>query len=296
MNVGFIGLGAMGLPMAMNVIKGGYDVYTMVHSNRSPGEQLQALGARLCSAPSEIAAQCEVIITVLPADRELDAVVLGENGLLESMRAGSVLIDMTTAKGSTLQALAKELEAREVRVIDAPVSGGTTAAASGQLTLILGGDQALIEAHKPLLETMGKKLFHCGEVGAGKTVKMVNQQIAAINVLAIGEAFALGKKAGADPQVIYQVLKESSGYTRMMDLRIPGFLAEDRFEPGFKLDLMKKDVNLAVEMAMELNTPLTLGSAASQIFAAASSSGLGEKDFAAAAAYLASTAGENLKF
>lgn len=296
MNVGFIGLGAMGFPMAKNVLKGGYKVHTMVHSNRTPGEELVTLGARLCAHPAEIAGFCDVIITVLPADRELNEVVLGKNGLLDSMKSGSVLIDMTTAKGSTLQALARQLEPRGVRVIDAPVSGGTTAAVSGDLTLILGGDSELIEFHKPLLETMGKKLFQCGEVGAGKTVKMVNQQIAAINVLAIGEAFALGKKAGADPQVMFQVLKESSGYTRMMDLRIPGFLAEDSFEPGFKLDLMKKDVNLAVELAMELNTPLTLCSAASQIFSAASSSGLGEKDFSAAAAYLASLAGESLKF
>jgi len=179
-------------------------------------------------------------------------------------------------------------------VLDAPVSGGTPAAEQGTLTIMVGGDESLLERFRPLLQAMGTRILHVGNVGQGKIVKIVNQMMAAIHLLTIGEAFALGIKNGADPDVLYQVIQSSSGYSKMMDLRLPGFLFEGSFEPGFKLDLMKKDVNLAVESAKASSTPILLTSAVAQVFAAASAAGKGSEDFSAAAQFLADQGGVDL--
>jgi 3-hydroxyisobutyrate dehydrogenase-like beta-hydroxyacid dehydrogenase len=154
----------------------------------------------------------------------------------------------------------------------------------------VGGDPALLEECRPLLSAMGTRIIHVGALGQGKVVKMVNQALAAIHMLAIGEAFALGVRCGADPSVLYNVIKDSSGYSRMMDARLPGFLLAGSFQPGFKLDLMKKDVNLALESARAQSVPLLLTSVAGQVFSAASAAGKGEADFSAAAQFLAGLA------
>jgi 3-hydroxyisobutyrate dehydrogenase-like beta-hydroxyacid dehydrogenase len=290
MKVGFIGLGAMGLPMAKNVIKGGHEVFTTFHKRREPAEELAALGAKIKGTPADIAQEADVIVTVLPADTELKETVLGEAGLIKSFSKGKVLIDMTTATAFSLQDVEEALAQVGGRVLDAPVSGGTPAAADGSLTIMVGGDTDLLDEYQPLLETMGKTIFHVGGVGQGKVVKMVNQLMAAIHILAIGEAFSLGVKGGADPNVLYEVIKSSSGYSKMMDLRLPDFLLKGSFEPGFKLDLMKKDVNLAVDSAKAFGTPLFFGGMTSQVFAAASAANRGEQDFSAAAQFLSELA------
>lgn len=293
MKVGFIGLGAMGLPMAKRVAGAGYQVVTTWHRRRAPAEELAALGAAVVETPAEVARQTGVIITIVPADAELRETALGANGLLEAFEPGKILIDMTTATAGTLLEVEKALAGRGGRVLDAPVSGGTVGAASGTLTIMVGGDAGLLDEVRPLLETMGKNIVHVGGVGQGKLVKIVNQVMAAIHLLAMGEAFALGLKCGADPKVLYDVIKASSGYSKMMDLRLPGFLFEGTFKPGFKLDLMKKDVNLAVDSAKSLGIPLMFGSLAAQVFSAASTAGRGAEDFAAAD-FLAGLAGARL--
>lgn len=288
--VGFIGLGAMGLPMAKNVIKGGYEVVTTFHRRREPAEELAALGATILDTPADIAREADAIITVLPADAELKETVLGEQGLIQSFSSSKVLIDMTTSTPLGLQEIEEALTQVGGRVLDAPISGGTSAAVDGSLTIIVGGAAELLKECRPILETMGKTIFHVGGVGQGKVVKMANQLMAAINLLAIGEAFSLGVRGGVEPHKLYEVIKASSGYSKMMDLRLPDFLFKDTFEPGFKLDLMKKDVNLAVDSARTLGIPLFLGSITSQLFAAASTAGHGEEDFSAAARYLSQLA------
>ena len=205
-----------------------------------------------------------------------------------------MLIDMTTATAGTLLEVEQALARQGGRVLDAPVSGGTAGAENGTLTIMVGGDAGLLDEVRPLLETMGKNIVHVGGVGQGKLVKIVNQAMAAINLLAMGEAFALGIRCGADPKVLYDVIKASSGYSRMMDARLPGFLFEGNFKPGFKLDLMKKDVNLAVDSAKSLGIPMMFGSLAAQVFSAASTAGRGAEDFAAAADFLAGLAGATL--
>jgi 3-hydroxyisobutyrate dehydrogenase-like beta-hydroxyacid dehydrogenase len=155
---------------------------------------------------------------------------------------------------------------------------------------MVGGNAALLEECRPLLSTMGVKIVHVGGTGQGKVVKMVNQVMAALHLLTMGEAFALGVRSGADPATLYEVIKDSSGYSKMMDLRLKDFLMAGSFQPGFKLDLMKKDVNLAVESARARNIPALLTSIAAQVFAAASAAGNGDSDFSAAARYLAGMA------
>lgn len=294
LNVGFIGLGAMGLPMARRVVGAGYQTFTTFRRHREPADELAALGAHVLGSAAEVARAADVVITILPADRELMEVVLGSDGIRQGFAPGKVLVDMTTATALTMQEIASAIVAVGGEVLDAPVSGGTPAAAQGTLTIMVGGDPGLLDRCRALLETMGRNIVHVGDVGQGKVVKMVNQAMAAAHLLIIGEAFALGMRCGADPVTLHEVVKSSSGYSRMMDLRLQGFLLDGRFEPGFRLDLMKKDVNLALQSAQALNVPMLLTSVVGQIFAAASTGGHGDADFSAAAQFIAEMAGVRL--
>ncbi len=294
MKIGFIGLGDMGAPMAERVVKAGFPVFTTFHRRREPADALAALGARVMPTAEEVARASDAVITILPADAELHETVLGPHGLVEGFAPGKVLIEMTTATAASVIAAERALSAVGGRVLDAPVSGGTTAAAQGTLTIMVGGDTALLEECRPLLATMGTRIIHVGPLGQGKVVKMINQVLAATHLLALGEAFALGVRCGADPATLYSVIKESSGYSKMMDLRLQGFLFAGSFQPGFKLDLMKKDVNLALDSARAQGVPLLLTSAVGQMFAAASAAGCGSADFSAAARFVAEMAGVDL--
>ena len=294
MKVGFIGLGAMGLPMAKRVLGGGHKLYTTFHRRHEPAQELGAMGAEVLQSPGEVAQAADAIITILPADPELKETVFGETGILNRFVNGKVLIEMTSGTALAMQEVDDAIRSKGGSVLDAPVSGGTPAAEQGTLTIMVGGDEALLEHCRPLLQTMGARIVHVGNVGQGKIVKIVNQMMAAIHLLTIGEAFALGVNSGADPATLYEVIKTSSGYSKMMDLRLPGFLLEGSFKPGFKLDLMKKDVNLALESARASNTPLLLTSVAAQVFAAVSAAGKGGEDFSVAAQFLAAMAGTNL--
>jgi 3-hydroxyisobutyrate dehydrogenase-like beta-hydroxyacid dehydrogenase len=284
----------MGLPMAKRVVGAGHETFTAFHRRREPASELAASGATILETPADVARASDVVITILPADRELKEIVFGENGLLPGFSRGKLLIDMTTATALSMHEVEQAIVGAGGEVLDAPVSGGTPAAAQGTLTIMVGGEARLLERCRPLLETMGKTIVHVGPVGQGKVVKMVNQMMAAAHLLMIGEAFALGMRCGADPKTLYDVIKTSSGHSRMMDLRLPGFLLDGTFEPGFRLDLMKKDVNLAVDSGQALNVPLLLTSVVGQLFSAASAAGKGDADFSAAAQYVADLAGVRL--
>ena len=284
----------MGLPMAKRVVAAGHQTFTTFHRRRAPADELAAAGAKVLRSNADVASAADVIITILPADKELKQTVLGDDGLLQGIGRGKVLIDMTTATALSMQEVERAVVAAGGEVLDAPVSGGTPAAAQGTLTIMVGGDTGLLERCRPLLETMGQKIVHVGPVGQGKVVKMVNQMMAAAHLVLIGEAFALGVRCGADPATLYDVIKTSSGHSKMMDLRLPGFLLDGNVDPGFRLDLMKKDVNLAVDSGQALNVPLFLTSVVGQLFSAASSAGKGNADFSAAAQYVADLAGVRL--
>jgi 3-hydroxyisobutyrate dehydrogenase-like beta-hydroxyacid dehydrogenase len=280
----------MGLPMAERVIKAGFPLTTMAHRRKERANQLAALGAEVVQTPAEVTAKSDVLITILPADAELEQVIYGADGVLKGSFNGKVLVDMTTATATTLLKVEEAVRAAKGRVLDAPVSGGTSGAAAGTLTIMVGGEAGLLEEVRPLLSAMGTKIIYVGGCGQGKVVKTVNQMMAAVQLLILGEAFALGVRCGADPNTMYDVIKDSSGYSRMMDLRLQSFLLAGSFEPGFKLDLMKKDLQLGLDMARSQDIPVLLSSLANQVFAAASSAGHGNADFSRAAQFLADLA------
>jgi 2-hydroxymethylglutarate dehydrogenase len=277
-HIGFIGLGAMGRPMAKNLLKAGYAL-TVYDLNPEPIKEVIARGAKAAGSSAEAARDAEVIITMLPACDEVKAAVLGAGGVLEGANEGALLIDMSSIAPHTSKLVASEATKVGVRFLDAPVSGGVTAAENGTLTIIVGGDRALLDEHIDLMQAMGKNIYHVGDVGMGETVKMINQVLAGINMLAIAEAFVLGTKLGVDPETIYKVIRVSAGNSFLIDARVPDYLLKGDFSrPGFALDLMLKDLGLAIESAKINKIPLFLTGQAYQYFSMASSWGLGKKD------------------
>ena len=284
----------MGLPMAQRVIRAGHPLVTTFHRNRKPADELAGLGAEIVLSPAEVARRSDVIITILPAGSQVEECFCGPNGVLEGLSKGKAVIEMTTCAARNVVRVAERIQVIGARLLDAPVSGGTAGAEKGTLTIMAGGDSALLDEFRPLLSAMGTHIAHVGAIGSGKAMKIVNQALAAIHILAIGEVFALGIRNGLDKNMIYHVIKESSGYSRMMDARLEQFLFAGSFVPGFKLDLMKKDVLLASDAARDLNCGAPLTSSAVELFVAASSAGYGDADFSRVAEYVAGLSGATL--
>lgn len=276
--IGLIGLGAMGKRMALNLLKAGFEL-TVNDLNQAAVDEVVKAGATAAVTPAELARGVDVVLTMLPADPEVKQVVLGENGVFEGLRAGATLIDMTSLSPHTSIMIGKEAEKRGFGFMDAPVSGGTVGAEKGTLTIMVGGDKNLLEDHRSVLDAMGQRIFHVGDVGMGETVKMVNQILVGVNVIAIAEAFVLGVKLGADPETLYDIIRVSAGGSFILDNRMPSFILKGDFrQPGFAVNLLKKDVGLAVDSAKVENIPLPLTSQVFQCLTMASASGRGDLD------------------
>lgn len=290
-NVGFVGVGTMGRLMAANLLKAGYDlaVYDVVPSAVAA---LVALGARAAESPREAAAGCPVVVTMLPASAHVLAATLGPEGVVAGLAPGATLIDMSTVDPDTTRQVAEAVAAKGGRMLDAPVSGSSEGAAAATLTIMVGGDAATLAEHRELLGTMGKTIIHCGPSGMGEVVKIANNLVAGISMLAVAEAFAIGVKAGADPQVLLDVMSNSSGNCWALRTRapvaglIPGSPPDQGYAPGFMVDLMHKDLGLAQAMGDGLHTPLPLTALARQLYALASAQGWGRLDMAAVAKLL----------
>jgi 3-hydroxyisobutyrate dehydrogenase len=278
--IGFIGLGTMGLPMARNLLKAGFEL--AVYARRpGPAAEMRGLGARVAESPRGVAEGADAVLTIVTADPDVREVVLGPDGALEGMAAGGILVDMSTISPATIREIARLGRARGVAVMDAPVSGGDTGARAGTLTIIAGGDAETFERCRPVFEAMGKSLYHVGSVGSGQVVKLANQLIGGAILAVVSEALVMGVKAGADPEVMRQVIGVSSGNSNLFQARVGDYMLKDRFEPGFMLDLMKKDLGLALDIGRTLSVPMPVGAAAYQQYAAATSMGVGREDFAA---------------
>ena len=287
--IGFIGLGTMGRPMAENLLKAGFDL-TVYARRPEPAQEMVKLGATSAGSPAAVAQKSEIVVTIVTADRDVEEVILGEQGVLGRMSDGGIIADMSTIMPSTIRRIGETAAARGVQILDAPVSGGDTGAQAGTLSIMVGGDANALEACRPIFEAMGENIFHVGGPGMGQTAKIVNNLLGGITMAAIGEAFAMGVKAGADPEVLFQVVEKSSGNSAVLQARIGHLLRGDR-EPGFMLDLMKKDIGLALNMGKELESPLPLGAIAYQLYSGASVKGLGRKDMVAVCALLEELAG-----
>ncbi len=280
--IGFVGLGIMGKPMAKNLLKAGYDL-TFYARRPEVIQEMKAAGGKPAASSKAVAEVTDIVVTIVTADAQVREVILGPDGVLEGASEGKLIVDMSTISPLTIREVAGVAAEKGVRVMDAPVSGGDTGAIAGTLTIIAGGEKADFERCRGIFAAMGKKenIFHVGPVGVGQTVKIVNQLIGGVNMAAIAEGLVLGIRAGADPNVMRQVIEVSSGNSTLFQNRVKNFLLKDSFVPGFMLDLMKKDLGIGVDLGKALNVPVPIAAAAYQMYAAAAGLGAGRQDFSA---------------
>src|SRR5215510_7415427 len=276
MSVGFIGVGNMGNPMAGNVLKGGFAM-TVFDKNPKAMANLVEAGARAAASVREVAERSEVVMTCLPASPDVEALYLEPGGLIDLAKPGTVLIDLSSVLPSTPRKLEPAAKKRGVHFLEAPVSGGTSGAKAATLAIMVGGDPALLERARPVLKCIGPNIFSVGPVGAGNTVKAINNMMACVNSIAMMEGLALGLKAGLDPNVVYEVVKASSGGSKALE-RILTAIVPRKFEPGFKVFLMNKDLETFNTIAKELHVPVSFSNVAQRYQQAALAAGLGDMD------------------
>jgi 3-hydroxyisobutyrate dehydrogenase len=286
--VGFIGLGAMGKPMCRNLLKAGFDL-TVWNRSQPAIDELAAAGARAAASAADVARQADVIVTCVPNSPQVVEVVTGPGGVLEGAAAGSTIIDMSTIDPNVSQQVAAACAAKGVRFLDAPVSGGTVGAINGTLTIMVGGEAAVLEESRPVLAAMGTNIFHVGAVGMGEVVKLCNNLIYAAQMVAVAEAFTMGAKAGADPQMMFEVITRSTGKCVALDTRtpVPGVVpnspASNEWQPGFMTALMLKDIGLALDFGKAMSVPMFVTAVAEQVHRLAVNEGHGRKDFSSLA-------------
>jgi len=251
--IGFIGLGIMGKPMALHLLKAGYAV-SVLEKNKAAKELVDA-GARSVPTPAKIAQGCDVVITMLPDSPEVVEVISGKDGVLEGIRQGSLFIDMSTIAPATAKNLYELLRRRGVEALDAPVSGGQTGAEAGTLSIMVGGAEQAFQRGLPLFQAMGKNIVHIGGPGSGQMTKACNQMIVGITIQAVAEAFTLARKAGVDLAKLREALLGGFAQSRILDLHGKRII-ERNFLPGFKIKLHRKDMNIALEAGKEFSVPL----------------------------------------
>jgi len=268
----------MGSPMALNLIRAEYKL-AVYDLNPKAVEDLVKAGAAKKDSVAELAGNSDTVITMLPADKEIMAVYTGTEGLLENLKEGAVCIDMTSATGQAIKDVAAIASQKGIRIIDAPVSGGVPGAQSGALTIMVGGEKNLVDEYMPILKVMGSRIFYTGDVGSGKSVKMINQFLNAGNTYIASEALVLAKKMGLDLDILCSIVNESSGGSWIFKNTVPNSIIPEKFDAGFKLDLMKKDVSLSVQQAQRDNLSLPGLALIHQIYQAVSNQGNGDKTY-----------------
>jgi 2-hydroxy-3-oxopropionate reductase len=291
--VGFIGLGIMGKPMARNLIDAGYSL--VIHNrSRESVDELAALGARPLVSPRDVAEASEVVITVLPDSPDVETVVIGPDGLIETFRDGQLLVDMSTINPLVSRSLGERLRSKGGSMLDAPVSGGEEGAIQGILSIMVGGEDADVERAQPLFEVMGRTITHMGPLGSGGFTKLANQIIVAINLSAIGEALVFGTRAGVDPTKMIRALSGGMAGSRCLDLKENKILKRD-FAPGFKIDLHAKDLGLVHAAAKSLNVPVPTTALVEQFFAAVRRQGFGGDDHSGIVKFFETLAGVEVR-
>jgi 3-hydroxyisobutyrate dehydrogenase len=292
--IGFIGLGNMGAPMAGRLVDAGHAL--VLHDVReTAAAPLIARGARWAASPAEVGAAAQTVITILPTSREVRQVLLGAKGLLDALRPGSLVLEMTSADPSATRELAGEVAARGSALIDAPVSGGVRGATEGTLAIMVGGDPALLERARPLLACMGKNIFHAGPVGAGHAIKLVNNMCSG-GILALTiEAVAVAARSGVDPARAVEIIQASSGRSNASDYKFPRFILSGGFDAGFAIRLMMKDLDGYGRLAQEAGVPSPVARAAAEIYRLAMARGMAEQDHTAIAKLVEEWAGVALR-
>jgi 3-hydroxyisobutyrate dehydrogenase len=291
MRIGFIGTGTMGLPMLSNLLKKSFAVvaYDIVPAAL---DAAVGKGASRAASPAQAAAESDLVITMLPSSPHVEAAYLGAKGVIEGAAKGRLAVDMSTIDPLTSQRVAARLAERGIRFIDAPVSGGVGGAVAGTLAIMVGGAAADLEEARPALAAMGGAIIHVGAVGAGEVAKLCNNLISGSALVAVSEAFRIGEAYGIDPQILTNVIANSSGATWVMEHAhpVPGIKPDSAssrgYAPGFMTDLMAKDLALAVNAAREKRVPVVVAPAAQQLYRLASSHGHGRRDFSSVYEFL----------
>jgi len=282
MQIGFIGIGVMGRPMVLNLLKAGYRITIFArHPDKPEVQDVIDAGAKLASSPRAVATASDMVITMLPNSPEVDEVVSGPNGIFEGAHKKLIIIDMSTIAPTTSRMLAQLASTRGIHFLDAPVSGGSQGAADGTLTIMVGGDSEIFEQARPVLEAMGNKenIFHVGPNGAGETVKIVNNVLVGAIAAATSEALVLGVKSGVNVDMMTKVISASSGASWQLSNQFPLRAFNGSFQPGFMTDLLRKDLGLALELATENTIPTPLTALAHQMYEMASAEGYGHEDY-----------------
>jgi 2-hydroxy-3-oxopropionate reductase len=278
--IGFVGLGIMGGPMARNLMRAGREL-VLHNRTRRKAEELAAEGeAEVADSPAEVARECRVTVTMLPGPPEVEEVVAGEGGLLESAREGSLIVDMSTSSPLLARKLARLARERGVGVLDAPVSGGDVGAIEGTLSIMVGAEEADFERAKPLFEAMGTTITHVGPVGAGQVTKAANQIVVALTIEAVSEALVLGSRGGVSPEKILEVLSGGLAANKVMEVKREKFLSHT-FEPGFRSELHHKDLGIALAAGREYGVVLPVTAVVCGLFESLMAEGRGGWDHSA---------------
>ncbi len=285
--LGFVGLGIMGRPMARNLMAAGYEL--VVHNrSREVVHELESEGAEAAAGPREVAERCTVTITMLPDSPDVHEATLGADGTLAAASKGDLLIDMSTVSPVVAREIAEAAEAKGVAALDAPVSGGETGAIEGKLSIMVGGPEETVERARPIFEAMGTPT-HVGDAGAGQVTKTCNNLVVALVIQAVSEALVLGSKAGVDPDRLMTALSGGLAGTKVMEVKRTNFLEHD-FAPGFRVELHKKDLGIALDTARLHGVPLVLTPIVDQMLAALQVAGHGRDDHSALLAAVESAA------
>ncbi|MDQ2680207.1 MAG: NAD(P)-dependent oxidoreductase [Candidatus Eremiobacteraeota bacterium] len=288
--IGFIGLGAMGEPMVGSLRRGGFTVATAAHKDRIPLERLLASGVVEAADPAAVSAASDVVITCVPDSPQVEDALFGERGLAVGAKPGTIFIDMSTISPIASRAFAKRLSERGHRFVDAPVSGGPARAKDGTLAIMAGASAHDFAEVEPILRAMGTPT-HVGDVGMGETVKLVNQMMIASIMIANCEALIFAKKAGVDLEVVRKVIGTATGSNYLLENWLPKTWFAGSFDGGFAMDLLRKDLNAALEAAREMKLALPVSAVAYQLYTAQSAEGDGGRDYSAVAKFYERIAG-----
>ena len=295
MKAGFIGVGNMGNPMAANMIKAGHQL-TVHDLRRESATNLLEMGAAWADTPAQCVAGSAAVFTSLPVPRDVEAVVMGEQGIMSAAAPGNVYVDLSTNSPTTIRRIHSECAARGVTVLDAPVSGGVYGAAAGTLAVMVGGDRATYDTVKPMLDAIGTHVVYCGDIGNGMVTKICNNLLSmGIGVL-MAEALTLGVKAGVSLETLADVIANSSGGNRRLTEKFPRYLFTNNFEPGFATALAAKDVRLATDLGREYAIPMELSNLVDQRHVEALLRGWGPEDSDAVAKLQEEKSGVQLRF
>jgi len=273
--VGFIGLGIMGLPMATHIAKAGYPL-TVYNRTRSNAEPLRSLGVYIANSPKEVAERSDIVIAMVTDGPDVEQILFREDGVVKGARPGLVFIDMGTNSPEYAKSFAERLSKYGVEFLDAPVTGGEKGAREGTLTIMVGGKYEVFKRVEPILRTMGKTIVYVGDVGSGQLMKLLNQIVVAINMVALVEAMTLARRAGVGEEKLFQILSSGAANSFTVQYYMPKIMKND-LEPGFRASHLKKDLRYALEQASRHSVPLPATALTFQLYNSLESIGLGEK-------------------